>query len=540
MKKIIFLLFLFCQISNVFSQETVKIVTYGSGKTYESALSIALRSSLEQAAGVFISNMAVVKNDSLIYDEVKSISNGTITKYDILAKVFDSANSIHKLTIECEIAPQKFISFAKSVNNSIEFNGNAFVQNINLNKLYKKNEPSVLFDFIEQYFDAVDTNFASLNCLYMRDWEKLYDKDIKVVGGDPFRYSFSPVKYDFFDFAMALNYRYDKTKFLETSWLERRSTNFEMAKKFVKRDVDREVLRIENNKITRISTIDFVSKEYNYDGFKLFDSLYILYDIIEYYNKKFEGSSLGIYDSKNSTRFQGKSYTELTNYWYYRLHLRVNKIINEVDRLSNILKSQEGKFVFVLQPMLTPNDNYKNFTRQLEKIIKALCVNQNASFNQSDYENKYEKLYSIYFIDSSSSPSMEDGLSLNKQPKKYLVRNLYTFLLFKNIIYALHSYANGDQIFAENLLRTDKGVISTYMTGINLPSRGYLNTHDANDYDALVINPKDQFGVVGSVSEDYSSGANAAIRLRYLVSMFAFLDDRELTQLNKFIIASKN
>jgi hypothetical protein len=52
--------FLFFAASNLFSQEPIKIVTYGSGNTFESALSIALRNSLEQASGVFISNMAVV------------------------------------------------------------------------------------------------------------------------------------------------------------------------------------------------------------------------------------------------------------------------------------------------------------------------------------------------------------------------------------------------------------------------------------------------------------------------------------------------
>lgn len=532
MKKIIFLLFLFCQISNVFSQETVKIVTYGSGKTYESALSIALRSSLEQASGVFISNMAVVKNDSLIYDEVKSISNGTITKYDILAKVFDSSNAVHTLTIEAEIVPEKFVSFAKSINNSIEFNGNAFIRNIKLNRLYKENEPYVLSQFLSQYFEIVDTNYASLNSIYMDGWDKIYDKDVKVIGGDPFKYIYKPIDFNFFQLT-GNSWQYDmtKSKFLGKNWFERRDINFQIADAIVQSNA--KVLNIGDIQYSNIDRLDFVNSEHDFNGPELFDSLYILHNIINYYNKKIDETwwyriedpvrdkIMGI----KSPTFQGKTYRELTDYWYSRLHYFINKQYKEIEQLNNNLKLQEGKFVFNLEPVLTPNDNFKIFIDQLERIVKSLSINRNAEFNQSIYEKNNEKLYPIYFVNLNS---------LDK-PKKYLVRNEKTYLIFKNIISQLHIFAGGGQLFGDKLLKTDKGNIKCYLTGIYANSNKPMLSYTKDEYNVIVSNPKDQYTTVGVVDGSY-----ARIGLRFLITMSAFLNEEEVSQLNKFIVSTPN
>lgn len=534
MKKIIFTIFLFCQITIVFSQETVKIVTYGSGKTYESALSIALRSSLEQAAGVFISNMAVVKNDSLVYDEVKSISNGTITNYNVLAKVFDSLNAIHTLTIEAEIVPEKFVSFAKSINNSIEFNGNTFIRNIKLNRLYKENEPQVLWQFLSQYFQLVDTNFSQLNSLYMNGWSKIYDKEVKVIGGDPFKYNYEPLQLNLFRLTgSSWEYEMTKSKFLDKNWFERREINFIIADQIIQSKMIRNVIDIGDVKYANITELNFTSNQFNFNGPKLFDSIFIIHNIINFYNQKIPYNWW--YAERDPKRdkimgvkvptFEGKTYEELTDYWYYRLHFWIDKLYKELEKLDGSLKLQQGKFVFNLEPVLTPNENYKMFIHQLERIIKSLSVNQAKEFSQESYEKNNDKLYSIYFVDLDSTDN----------PEKHFVRSEVTYLLFKNIISQLHIFSGGGQVFGENLLQNDKGNIKTFLTGVNTNSNKPILTLSKEDFNVIVKNPKDQYNTVGVVSSNY-----ARIGLRYLVVMSAFLTEEEMTQLNKFIIKSVN
>jgi len=530
-KNIILLFFIVCQISNAFSQETVKIVTYGSGKTYESALSIALRSSLEQAAGVFISNMAIVKNDSLIYDEVKSISNGTITKYYILAKVFDSANAIHTLTIEAEIVPEKFISFAKSINNSIEFNGNAFVQNIKLNEINKINEPFVLWQFLSQYFVAD----SSLN-LFMDGWHKLYDKSVKVVGNEPFKYKHEQIELNLLRLTgSSWEYGLTKEKFISQNWLKRRRMNFIIADQIIKSD--RDVVKIGEVKQGEITTMNYKSSLFDFDGFQVTDSLYIIHNIIDFYNSKFpekywfdetDTERLKLMNDRFGIKdylFEGKTYRQLTDYWYYRLHYWINNLYLNIEKLDQNLKAKEGYFVFNLLPILKPNENYFKFIEQLEQIIKSLSVNKENEFDQTKYENSNEKLYPVYFADLGS---------LYKS-RKYLVRNEQTNIMFKNIASNLHIYASGGQVFADKLLQRDSGLINTYITGKYTNSEFPVLNFYKKDFNTIISNPQDQYSTVGVFESGY-----VKVGLRFLVVMSAFLSKEELSQLRKFIIVSPN
>ena len=528
MKKIIFLLFLFCQIGNIFSQETVKIVTYGSGKTYESALSIALRSSLEQAAGVFISNMAVVKNDSLIYDEVKSISNGTITKYDILAKVFDSTNAIHTLTIEAEIIPEKFISFAKGINNTIEFNGNAFIQNIKLNRLYKNNEPSILFQYLAQYFQLIDTNYLGLESLYMDGWYKLYDKNVKIIGENPFKYNFVPI-----NIWGVFSSQYDSSAFKKMNWYNRRFANYFIADrissqgKIYNKWLSQKITSIGELSYRDLSKIDFISKDFVFDSDDDLDSLFILHKIIQFYNEKFKivfATQSDAYALGNP-KYNGLTYDEATEYWYFRLNYWVDRIIKKTIQLNASLKKQDGKFVFNLQPELTPNKNYKLFISQLHQIFKAISVNKEKSFDKTAYEKNNDTLYSIYFIDLNSS----------ERPIEYLVRNKNTYLLFQSILTSIHIHSGCGQIFYEKLLRTDVGHINTYISGFTDRFDSNIISYSKFQYNAIVINPPDQYKTVGVVENN-----KVNVRLRFILSMSAFFSEEEMSNLKKFVIVTPN
>ncbi|MFN5774062.1 hypothetical protein [Flavobacterium sp.] len=88
MRKIIILTVLLSTII-VQAQEdkTVTLTVSGSGKTLEDAKLNALRSAIEQAFGAFISSKTEILNENLVKDEIVSVTNGNIQKYDIVSQV---------------------------------------------------------------------------------------------------------------------------------------------------------------------------------------------------------------------------------------------------------------------------------------------------------------------------------------------------------------------------------------------------------------------------------------------------------------------
>jgi hypothetical protein len=525
--KYLFLLLLQLNAFIGFAQENIKVVTYGVANSYEKALSISLRNALEQTAGAYISNMTIIENDSLLYDETKSISNGTIVSYDILTHVVDSAYQKHSVTIQCVISPQKFTSFVKSANNAIEFNGNAFIQNIKLNRLYKENEPSIISQFLSQYFTQRDTVLTD-NSLYFSDWYKLYDKDVKVIGNDPFIYNYEPLQLDHFRFD---NWRNDV--FTE-KWDQRKDDNFRIAKELIEHNqnnLSQPIVKIGDIEYNNLHAMHFKSNDFDIAGYKLFDSLYILYNEITYYDKMFgkipddQGNSP---DRKET--YKGKSYEYWTDYFYYRLHFQINNLIPQIPFINEKLKAQQGKHVFNLLPTLNPNENYKSFLLDLKKIFKAISVNQDSVFNREVYEKNNGKLFSIYFIDLNSK----------YEPIEFLVRNEKTYLLFKNVINNINMFSTNCQLLSEELVKTNKGNISTYLFSINYSLREMAKGMFINDHNALVLNPLDQYTTLANVSVDWLGQFGTAIGLRYLFSLSVFMSEKELEELQKFYIANPN
>tara|TARA_B100001939_G_scaffold168013_1_gene144887 strand:- start:1935 stop:2231 length:297 start_codon:yes stop_codon:yes gene_type:complete len=68
------------------NNDIIKITTSGSGFTKGAAIQEALRSALEQSYGSFVSSKTNIKNDELINDEIVSITNGDIHKYEIISE----------------------------------------------------------------------------------------------------------------------------------------------------------------------------------------------------------------------------------------------------------------------------------------------------------------------------------------------------------------------------------------------------------------------------------------------------------------------
>ena len=85
MKQLILIIAIALNFSSYAQEDkTVTLTVNGQGTTLEEARQSALRSAIEQAFGVFISSNTEILNDELIKDEIVSVSNGNIQKFEII------------------------------------------------------------------------------------------------------------------------------------------------------------------------------------------------------------------------------------------------------------------------------------------------------------------------------------------------------------------------------------------------------------------------------------------------------------------------
>lgn len=123
--------------------QNVVLITSGSGKNKEEATNTALRSAIEQTFGTFVSSNTEILNDSIIQDEILTISSGNIETYKYISESI-TKNERYFVTLEVHIAVGKLIEYTKSKGARTELAGSSFAQNIKLDKLYTKNEMKVL------------------------------------------------------------------------------------------------------------------------------------------------------------------------------------------------------------------------------------------------------------------------------------------------------------------------------------------------------------------------------------------------------------
>jgi hypothetical protein len=126
---------------NICAQEdkTVTLVVSGQGKTQDEARQKALRGAIEQAFGTFISSKTEILNDNLVKDEIISIANGNIQKFDVINETI-LPNNMHISTLNATVSIEKLTTYCQSKGISIEFKGSLFAQNMILQELYEKNE----------------------------------------------------------------------------------------------------------------------------------------------------------------------------------------------------------------------------------------------------------------------------------------------------------------------------------------------------------------------------------------------------------------
>ena len=126
----------------VFAQDadkTVTLIVTGQGKTIDEAKSNALRSAIEQAFGAFISSNTTILNDRLVKDEIVSVANGNIQKYDVLNET-PLTDGSYVTTLKATVSVSKLTSFCESKGVVVEFKGGLFAMNIAMQELNEKSE----------------------------------------------------------------------------------------------------------------------------------------------------------------------------------------------------------------------------------------------------------------------------------------------------------------------------------------------------------------------------------------------------------------
>ena len=140
MKKLFILLLVAFTINvNAQDDKTVTLVVSGQGKTQDEAKKNALRSAIEQSFGTFISSKTEILNDNLVKDEIVSVANGNIQKFEIISEV-QLPNNDYSTSLNVIVSATKLTSFIKNKGYAVEFGGALFASNVLIQDLYKKNE----------------------------------------------------------------------------------------------------------------------------------------------------------------------------------------------------------------------------------------------------------------------------------------------------------------------------------------------------------------------------------------------------------------
>ena len=143
MKKFFLSIVAICATYMVTASEVVTLTVNGQGATKEIATSNALRSAIEQAFGVFVSANTQILNDSLVKDEIATVSSGNIQQYTEISCV-NMPNGEVAVTLSATVAIGKLVAYAKSKGATAEFAGQAFAMNMKIKELNKQNEEKSL------------------------------------------------------------------------------------------------------------------------------------------------------------------------------------------------------------------------------------------------------------------------------------------------------------------------------------------------------------------------------------------------------------
>lgn len=156
MKQLILIVVLALNIS-AYAQDdkNVTLVVSGQGKTQDEAKQNALRSAIEQAFGTFISSKTEILNDNLVKDEIVSVANGNIQKFEIISEV-QIPNGDYATSLKATVSVTKLTSFVESKGIVAEFKGNILAANVKQQMLNEQNEIKSIGNIVNTCKEILD------------------------------------------------------------------------------------------------------------------------------------------------------------------------------------------------------------------------------------------------------------------------------------------------------------------------------------------------------------------------------------------------
>lgn len=146
------------QTNNQKAADDITLVVDGEGKDKTEATKNALRSAIEQSYGTFVSANTVILNDELVKDEIATVSSGNIKSYkELSSTTLQNGNS--SVTLSATVSIGKLISYAQSKGASAEFAGQAFMMNMKMRELNKRNEAVALMHILQRLSSTYETLF---------------------------------------------------------------------------------------------------------------------------------------------------------------------------------------------------------------------------------------------------------------------------------------------------------------------------------------------------------------------------------------------
>lgn len=149
-KNIISLLLCLLSITLFAQNNDVTLIVCGEGATKTDATQNALRSAIEQALGTFVSSNTEILNDSLVKDEIATVTSGNIKNYREIS--YSAGDNKCLVNLSVTVSPSNLINYVQSHGGQTELAGKAFAAQMKMEKLNIENEKKALNNMIRQLY----------------------------------------------------------------------------------------------------------------------------------------------------------------------------------------------------------------------------------------------------------------------------------------------------------------------------------------------------------------------------------------------------